>query len=202
MGERPMTLMRSSEAPGRSAFALRDCRDLLEKLRYETGSLNMTERHDVMGRAYIAFNCAVTAWHMTDWVWAELDREKREKIQKLVGTRCELVSTNPKPLQTYARCFDALKVCELIANGSKHCVLRHPDPSVSTAVTDGQGADYGNPVVIIEGKERWFGEVLWAAVCWWQAFLEEWHVTEEFPVISKGDRNGPPFPLKRVPDAV
>jgi hypothetical protein len=30
---------------GRLAFGLRGCRDLLEKLRYETGSLNTTERH-------------------------------------------------------------------------------------------------------------------------------------------------------------
>lgn len=34
---------------GRLAFALRGCRDLLEKLRYETGGLNTTERHDVTG---------------------------------------------------------------------------------------------------------------------------------------------------------
>jgi hypothetical protein len=74
------------------AFALRGCRDLLEKLRYETGSLNTTERHDVMGRAYIAFNCAVTAWHMTDWVWVELNQSQREKVQTLAGTSCKLVA--------------------------------------------------------------------------------------------------------------
>ena len=181
------------------AFALRGCRDLLEKLRYETGSLNTTERHDVMGRAYIAFNCAVTAWHMTDWAWVELDQSQRKKVQTLAGTSCKLVATNPKPLQAYARRFEALKLCELIANGSKHYVLRRPDSSVSTTMTDGKDVEYGNPVVTVDGKERWVGEILLEAVCWWQMFLTDWHVAEEPPFVSAGDGEGPPFPLKRVP---
>src|SRR5271168_5177464 len=99
-----VALMCNSNDTGRLAFALRGCRDLLEKLRYETGSLNTTERHDVMGRAYIAFNCAVTAWHMTDWVWIELDQTQRNKVQELAGTSCMLdEDTKPKPLQEYAR---------------------------------------------------------------------------------------------------
>jgi hypothetical protein len=182
----------------RLAFALRGCRDLLEKLRDETGSLTTVERHDVTGRAYIAFNCAVTAWHMTDWVWAELDQSQREKIQKLAGTNCALVETNPRPLQTYARGnSDALKLCELVANGSKHCFLIKGNQDVCTAMTDGEGIDYGNPVVNVDGKEMWFGKVLWQAVCWWQVFLANWHVAEEPPFIPNGDDVGPPFPLKR-----
>src|SRR5665213_2807231 len=149
--------MSNSTDHGRSTFALRDCRALLQKLRDETISLSNTERHDVSGRAYIAFNCAVTAWHMTDWVWAELDQEQRERIQALAQTSCKLVETKPKPLQVYARdASEALRLCELIANGSKHRVLLNPVLSVSTAMTDREGAEYGNPVVIVEGKERSF----------------------------------------------
>jgi hypothetical protein len=194
-----MTLMSNSNDAGRLAFALRGCRDLLEKLRFETGSLNTTERHDVKGRAYIAFNCAVTAWHMTDWVWIELDQTQRTKVQELTGTSCTLVGTNPKPLQEYARrSSPALKLCESIANGSKHRVLRQPPP-VSTRMTDGQGADYGNPVVNEDGKEIWFGDVLWQAVCWWEVFLAKWHIAEEPPFVPEGDGDGLPFPLKRAP---
>jgi len=173
---------------GRLAFGLRGCRDLLEKLRYETGSLNTTERHDVTGRAYIAFNCAVTAWHMTDWVWAELDQSQREKVQTLAGTSCKLAATEPLPLQEYARLSSpALKLCESLANGSKHCVLRRPDPHVSTRMTDGEGIDYGNPVVNVDGKETWVGDVLCQAALWWATFLTDWHVAEEPPFILGTD---------------
>lgn len=172
----------------RPAFALRGCRDLLEKLRYETGSLNTTERFDVTGRAYIAFNCALTAWHMTDWVWAELDQDQRERIQKCAGTNFKLVETCAKPLQEFARCRSpALKLCELIANGSKHRVLRNPDPRVSTKMTDGEGADYGNPVVIEDGKETWVGDVLCQAALWWGTFLTDWNVAKEPPFIPGTD---------------
>jgi len=191
--------MGNSNDLGKLAFALNGCRDLLEKLRYETGRLNTTERFDVMGRGYIAFNCAVTAWHMTDWVWAELDPIQREKIQALAGTTCELEATNPKPLQAYARRESpALKLCELLANGSKHYILRNPT-HVSTTITDGEGVDYGNPVVNDGGKETWVGEVLCQAVCWWEMFLTDWRVAEELPFVPEGDRDGSsPFPLKRV----
>jgi len=50
---------------GRLAFGLRGCRDLLEKLRYETGSLNTTERHDVTGRAYSQSYAAGFGWRVT-----------------------------------------------------------------------------------------------------------------------------------------
>jgi hypothetical protein len=174
-----------SKDPGRLAFALRGCRDLLEKLRCETGSLNTIERHDVMGRAYIAFNCAVTAWHMTDWAWAELNQKQREEVQKLAKTSFDLVPTNPKPLQKYVRCSShALKLCELIANGSKHCVLRDPDPRVRTTMTDGDGTDYGNPVVNDDGKE----------------VLMVW--LPEPPFVPEGDGDGPPFPLNRRSDPI
>ena len=115
-----------------------------------------------------------------------------------MGTSYKLVATDPKPLQAYVRRCDALKLCELIANGSKHCVLRKPDLRVSTTMTNGKGVDYGNPVVNVDGKEMWVGEVLEQAVCWWKMFLRDWHVAEEPPFVPEGDGDGPPFPLKRV----
>jgi hypothetical protein len=169
-------------------------------LRCETASLNTIERHDVMGRAYTAFNCAVTAWHMTDWVWAELDQNQWKEVQEFAGTGCKLVATNPKPLQEYVRrSSHALKLCELLANGSKHCVLLRPDLRVRTTMTDGDGADYGNPILKDDGKEIWVGEVLCQAACWWQDFLTDWHIAEEPPFVPEGDGGGPPFPLNRVP---
>jgi hypothetical protein len=173
---------------GSLAFGLRSCRDLLVKLRCEMGDISSTERFNVMGRLYIAFNCVVTAWHMTDWVWVELDQEKRERVQTCAGTKYKLLTTDPRPLQEFARRHSpALKLCELLANGSKHCSLRNRNPHVSTKMTDGEGVDYGNPVVIVDGKETWVGDVLCQAALWWETFLTDWHVAEEPPFILGTD---------------
>ena len=188
-----------SNDAGSLAFGLRGCRCLLEKLRYETSTLNTTARHDVTGRAYIAFNCAVTAWHMTDWVWAELDQTQRENVQTLARTKCKLVATKPWPLQVHARrSSPSLKLCWSLANGSKHFVLHNP-PNVSTRMTDGEGVDYGNPVVNVDGKEEWVGDVLCKASLWWETFLTDWHVAESPPFTPEGDADGPNFPMKNVP---
>jgi hypothetical protein len=186
-----------SDDHGRSTFALRGCRDLLEKLRSEISSLVTIERHDVMTRAYIVFNCAVTTWHMTDWVWAELDAEQWKRIQACAGTSFIPQKTDPRPLQEFARHeSDALGLCELVANGSKHCVLRKPPSlNISLKITNGDGVTYGNPVVVVDGKERLFEEVLWQAEWWWRAFLTDWRVAEEPPFIPDGDGDGPPLPL-------
>jgi hypothetical protein len=180
--------MSDSNEPAGLAFALRGSRDLLEKLRYETGCLSTIERHDVLGRAYVAFNCAVTAWHMTDWIWVEMDQGQRERVQALACTNFQLEKTNPRPLQAYVRtASNALRLCELIANGSKHCSLRSPDPGVSTTMADGDGVNWGNPVVSVDGQEILVGDVLWQAVCWWEVFLADWHIAEKAPFVSDGD---------------
>jgi hypothetical protein len=54
-------------------------------------------------------------------------------------------------------------------------------------MTDGEGVDYGNPVVIVDGNEKWIGEVLCEAACWWEKFLTDWHIAEEPPFISGTD---------------
>ena len=63
-------------------------------------------------------------------------------------------------------------------------------------MTDGEGVDYGNPLVIVDGNEKWVGEVLCEAACWWESFLTEWHVAEAPPFIPTGDRDGPVFPIE------
>ena len=73
--------------PGREkTFALENCRGLLEKLRREIKRFDAAEPDDVEARIDLGFNIVVTAWHLCDWVFADLtpDQKSRLKISSLL----------------------------------------------------------------------------------------------------------------------
>src|ERR1700730_9142097 len=93
--------MTQSEQKTQKAFELRNARDMLEKLRWELNNLFFRHRNDIAACQYHSFNCAVTAWHLTDWLWQdispspELRARVREKSGKPVN-KC-------KEFQSYVR---------------------------------------------------------------------------------------------------
>ena len=96
------------------SFALRSPADLLEKLKREFKRLQEDETY----QSDHAFNFAVTAWHMTDWVYK--DARQRDPA-------------NPKPFgykgkgnfqKTVRDNCTALDICYELAQGSKHFELR------------------------------------------------------------------------------
>ena len=95
------------------SFALRSPADLLEKLKREFKRLQEDETY----QSDHAFNFAVTAWHMTDWVYK--DARQRDPA-------------NPKPFgykgkgnfqRTVRDNCTALDICYDLAQGSKHFEL-------------------------------------------------------------------------------
>jgi hypothetical protein len=95
------------EVPGQPhTFGLANARDMLRKLEWEVAEI---ERHDSF-TAYRAFNAAVTAWHLVDWVWRDLvgsGQRRPSDTKDAFQRRCEAVCPE-------------LKLCGLIANASKH----------------------------------------------------------------------------------
>jgi hypothetical protein len=115
--------------PGRDhTFALEDCRDLLWKLEREIDRYKKIDTEHVAAAADLtdlAFNIAVTAWHLCDWVFADMTEEQRKKlsIRKL------------RDLQDEARRCRALHMCRQLATGSKHWkVSEYPDPDLKVVV--------------------------------------------------------------------
>jgi len=110
-------------------FALKNCHDLLDKLLWEIerlegeikriesepeppeGEAEWVERliRDVDELSYGAFNCAVTAWALSDWVFQDLKIEQRPPTPELEDFQKDCREQCP-----------ALRFCHLIANGSKH----------------------------------------------------------------------------------
>jgi hypothetical protein len=106
-------------------FKLENCLDLHHKLqreidRFRQGSSSPLELADH------AFNVVVTAWHLCDWVFADLTEEQKSKLQiQTLGD-----------LQSHARKCRALHLCQHAANASKHWAVeqKYHDSKVDTIV--------------------------------------------------------------------
>jgi hypothetical protein len=81
-----------------------------------------------------AFNTAVTAWHVSDWLW-QFSAETRVKLkQRFRFSAKETQAGLRKGLKRFQDAVSgenrALYVCREIANGSKHMRLANPDPAI------------------------------------------------------------------------
>jgi hypothetical protein len=75
--------------PPDKVFGLAMPHHMLMKLRWEVWQLRSVlakpcQPDAVVEPAYHAFNCAVTAWHVTDWIWqSAIPEERAELFSKL-----------------------------------------------------------------------------------------------------------------------
>jgi hypothetical protein len=123
--------------PINNVFLLATPADMYWKLSWELTELGTAMSSDKnrfprQAPAYHAFNCALTAWHMTDWVWQATDAEQRLWLSSKF--QFALVKDDRKSLSRFydsiASACPQLHVCRQIANGSKHMKLDRFDPDV------------------------------------------------------------------------
>ena len=124
--------------PTNRRMGLHSAEDLLRKLRWEMGEMEHKidqVRDDEVG-AYHAFNAAVTAWHICDWVWETAPLELRARFQH----------DSPEPSAQGVRLLQALVcdqcrelyICRQLATGAKHFrVDRFNDPGVTASLQTG-----------------------------------------------------------------
>lgn len=122
------------DRPPSNVFALATPHHLLIKLHWEVRQLRASlvgERRviDTHAPAYHAFNCAITCWHLTDWVWESADEERRQLISSDFGVALRKIEDFQAALRSRYR---SLHICWQIANGSKHLKLRKTDPDIKT----------------------------------------------------------------------
>jgi hypothetical protein len=157
--------------PGREkTFALENCRDLLRKLEREIKRF-AAAHDDVETRTDLAFNIVVTAWHLCDWVFADLTLAQKSKLQ----------IANLSELRAEARKCRAVHLCRQAATASKHWkVTDHPDPDAAVIVTATPiGATTASPIVPLHEAPNWYlyfvdGEKIHAAEEIFDLALEYW----------------------------
>jgi hypothetical protein len=130
------------EVPKRSdiqtVFAMNEPQHMLSKLIWEIQRLTdaMSVWNDKFPEPiFMAFNTAVTAWHITDWLW-----QSSPKTREVLATRFKLTfnegarSSLRKGLERFQDAIVAdsrpLYICREVANASKHMRKARVDPDV------------------------------------------------------------------------
>jgi hypothetical protein len=177
-------------------FAIYSSRDMLEKLKREIERLSGSViRQEVVDHG---LNAAMTAWHLTDWTWREIQRS----IQRFrsVTARAGTPIRELKQFQEFIKrdCAE-LAYCEGIAVSTKHFAFSKP-PVFSTKVPerfkigpDPIGKDGGATLhqfsptrksisYTSQASELWItdgrsltpaAEILESAFQWWRKFIDE-----------------------------
>ncbi len=183
--------------PPDKVFTLATPAHMLMKLSWEIDRLReaLSEPPEKIGYmhapAYHAFNCAVTAWHLHDWVWESIDKDGRAELFESLGAApAGGLTAFGKALMRYP----ALRICRQIATGSKHKIVRgkHVDPAV-IAQTDwtikraraGEArcgdrlATYQCALSIRDGDRTWPAvQVFEEALATWEQLLARWGFVE------------------------
>jgi hypothetical protein len=185
------------ESP-QQVFTLANPHHMLMKLAWEKNNLkaaidarNTQQEHDFKNHhaaAYFAFNFAVTAWCIADWVWETADDDWRD----LVCISLDCKKDYQKFIDALLRRHRPLRICQQIANGSKHMKLRNPDPSVrvdasskyvpalagKARVGDSLGRFDFDLIIWDDGNERKAVDVFEEAFDTWEFLLSSWFFIE------------------------
>jgi len=146
------------------SFDIKNSRDFFLKLEedYEEFCRSRTSSR-------IALNCALTAWHLTDWIYNEY---------KLL-----LLDTHPKfvDFQNWVKSqCESLQIMHDIANGTKHYLLTKHVPIVDkTAFHQGEFSDefsreFNTSSLNIElkdGNKIYFEDEIEKAISYWREYL-------------------------------
>jgi hypothetical protein len=192
-------------------FAINSSRDMLEKLKREierfAGSII---RQEVVGHG---LNAAMTAWHLTDWTWREI-QGSIPRLRSLTARAGKPIKELKQFQEFVKRNCAELAYCEGIAVSTKHFAFSKL-PVFSTKVTerfrispDPIGKDGGATLhqfsltggtvnYTVQASELWItdgrsltlaAEVLEGAFQWWRKFIDEMSISESLSVHACSER--------------
>ena len=110
------------------AFLLREPRDLLAKLdrefdRFCEATSHLSKNHRC--QSDFAFNFAITAWHLTEWIWKSHEAKSPDQS----------VRFGARTFQEFRKVIlggcPELRICRDLANGAKHFRLDRSNESTS-----------------------------------------------------------------------
>jgi len=167
---------------------------MLSKLLWEIDGLSRslsvwTKRTEFPEPLFIAWNAAVTAWHITDWLWQSspeirLILARRYQLNFTEGSKNALRDGLEDFQEAVAKDCRFLYVCREIANGSKHMRKNKVDPDITAlaqwlpvieAVGHVRPGDFALSLTIVDGDHRedatrWF---IQAFGYWEELFTKE-----------------------------
>lgn len=147
------------------SFEIKTAKDFLEKLKedYAEYCKNGTSSR-------IALNCAMTAWHLTDWFYNEYYSVLSVEFSKLPIYQEEMKRKCP-PLQ----------IMHDITNGTKHYLLKRHTPEIKSTKLHKGSFDHSFDrsfdistldIEMNNGKKVYFEDVIKTVVDFWEDYFQ------------------------------
>jgi hypothetical protein len=170
-----MSVMHTTLFTATSSFGLQTAAEMAYKAQRDYHRCKQAKTSD--DRRDAALNCAITAWHICEWVWAgiaKLDRRSKE-IAEVLGVSGRPMNSNDVVAWALRKCPE-LEICQSICNGTKHV---NSEKSVATTMAAPDPAErrpgkqlVARAIVIgPDGVEQNIEDVLGDVVYFWLAQL-------------------------------
>ncbi|MGV3630880.1 MAG: hypothetical protein ACO1O6_06730 [Bacteroidota bacterium] len=147
------------------SFDIKTSRDFFLKLQedYSEFRKNRTSSR-------IALNCAMTAWHLTDWIYNEYKSQLESNFATLTAFQQEMKNLCP-----------SLQIMHDLANGSKHYLLTKHKPIIEEtnlhkgAFSNAFSRDFDISTLDIKlnnGKKIYFEDEIKKTLYFWATYLK------------------------------
>jgi hypothetical protein len=161
----------------RKTFGLDSPFAYMAKLRWEYERLLEIDESQI-GHTYQTLNAAITAWQMSDWVFAALSPGQVSAISQEVSPREQLKQFKLHLQDKYL----ALRICSELADAGKHRFLdRVSDPLITTRVfqfEEASGREIARWGIQAYGSSWNPAAVIHDAISDWERLLKEWGLHE------------------------
>lgn len=147
------------------SFNIKTTADFFQKLREEYDEFCKDKTS-----ARVALNCAMTAWHLTEWSYNEFNPQISSQFPTLASYQQEL-----------KRQCSSLQIMHDLANGTKHYLLTRHQPVVKEtklhkgAFSSDFSRDFDISTLDIElndGTKIYFEDEIEIAITFWQGYLK------------------------------
>ncbi len=168
----------------KQSFGIRHAGTLFFKLATEVYQFKKSYSNAFARPSYLAINIAMTAWHLIEWTYADMNKSQKELAGEIFD--CQITEKNDLVKAVLNDCPEMI-ICKTIANASKHVeVTRKPEPSLRTShefeiIKDGLPADieiHTNLIIEFRGQKYPAEEVFIKVKTYWQNLLERLFILE------------------------
>lgn len=176
-----MSVMNSHLLSATGSFGLESAHSMILKARREYQRCKNARSTD--DRRDAAINCAITLWHMNDWVWNGIAASARDNLalKSLLGVTGRRLERDDLVRWAVSACPE-LNVCQSICNGSKHVVCVGITEARMTPDDDPKTSEeekaIGRLEIVDDGGVRDGIKVLYRAIEFWH-----YHATENTHVL-------------------
>ena len=125
---------------------------MLSKLGWEIRSIYENPKDGVAERIYRSLNCAMTAWHIADWLWMLSSKSQREFLLRFTKAHETQAGTFPVAVQRWC---PYIGLCRQIATTAKHLTDDFDRSEVwLESVTDDEAPEFATTLYIFEGDRK------------------------------------------------